>query len=71
MLNHEITRARDGATGRVYLVQLGMEGAGSVRRHGGYEDVNVRTPVGWRIQSRTHVRDKAWHHPRLQTDDLN
>lgn len=71
MLNHEITPTANGATGRVYLVQLGMEGPGSVARHGGYEDVYVRTGDGWRIQSRTHVRDKAWHHPLLQTPDLN
>jgi hypothetical protein len=71
MLNHEITAAPEGATGRVYLVQLGMRGPGSVDRHGGYEDVYVRTPDGWRIKSRTHVRNKAWHAPALQTPDLN
>ena len=71
MLNHEITATPDGAKGRVYLVQLGMRGPGSVDRHGGYEDVYVRTPEGWRIKSRTHVRDKAWHAPTLQTPDLN
>jgi len=71
MLNHEITPTAEGAAGRVYLVQLGMEGPGSVARHGGYEDVYVRTDAGWRIRSRTHVRNKAWHHPLLQTPDLN
>jgi hypothetical protein len=71
MLNHEITPSADGATGRIYLVQLGMEGPGSVARHGGYEDVYVRTPEGWRIKSRTHVRDKAWHSEKLRTPDLN
>jgi hypothetical protein len=71
MLNHEITPTADGATGRIYLVQLGMDGPGSVARHGGYEDVYVRTDQGWRIASRMHVRDKAWHHPLLQTPDLN
>jgi hypothetical protein len=70
MLNHEITPTADGATGRVYLVQLGMDGPGSVARHGGYEDVYVKTADGWRIQTRTHVRNKAWHHPLLQTSDL-
>ena len=70
MANHEITPTPEGAKGRVYLVQLGMEGPGSVARHGGYEDVYVKTADGWRIQSRTHVRDKAWHHPLLQTPDL-
>jgi hypothetical protein len=71
MLNQEITASADGATGRVYLVQLGMQGPGSVARHGGYEDVSVRTPEGWRIKSRTHVRDKAWHSEKLRTPDLN
>jgi len=71
MLNHEITLTADGATGRVYLVQLGMEGPGSVARHGGYEDVYVRTQEGWRIKSRTHVRNKAWHSEKLKTPDLS
>jgi hypothetical protein len=71
MLNQAITASPEGATGRVYLVQLGMTGPGSVTRHGGYEDVYVRTPEGWRIKSRTHVRNKAWHAPALQTPDLN
>jgi hypothetical protein len=70
MLNHEIMPSADGATGRVYLVQLGMDGPGSVARHGGYEDVYVKSTAGWRIKSRTHVRDKAWHYPSLQTPDL-
>jgi len=71
MLNHEITPTAEGAKGRVYLVQLGMTGPGSVARHGGYEDLYVRTPQGWRIQSRTHVRNKAWHSELLRTPDLN
>ena len=71
MLNHEITPTAEGATGRIYLVQLGMQGPGSVARHGGYEDVYVKTGDGWRIESRTHVRNKAWHNPLLQTLDLH
>lgn len=71
MLNHEITPTPQGAKGRIYLVQMGMKGPGTIERHGGYEDVYVRTPSGWRIQSRTHVRDKAWHNTLLQTPDLN
>lgn len=53
------------------LIQLGMKGPGSIERHGGYEDVYVKTKEGWRIQSRTHVRNKAWHNPLLQAADLN
>ena len=71
MLNHEITATPDGAKGRIYLVQLGMKGPGTIERHGGYEDVYVKTNEGWRIKSRTHVRNKAWHAPGLQTPDLN
>ena len=71
MLNHEITATPDGATGRIYLVQLGMKGPGTIERHGGYEDVYVKTADGWRIKSRTHVRNKAWHAQALQTPDLN
>jgi hypothetical protein len=31
----------------------------------------VRTADGWRIKSRTHVRNKAWHSEQLRTPDLN
>ena len=71
MLNHQITPTATGAAGRVYLIQMGMTGPGTIARHGGYEDVYVKTAAGWRIKSRTHVRDKAWHAPTLQTPDLN
>jgi hypothetical protein len=50
---------------------MGIKGPGSIEPHGGYEDVYVKTPAGWRIQTRTRVRDKAWHNPLLQTPDLN
>ena len=71
MLNHEITASPEGAKGRIYLVQLGMKGPGSTERHGGYEDIYVKTAEGWRIKSRTHVRNKAWHAEALRTPDLN
>ena len=71
MTNLVVTPSPDGATGRIYLIQLGMKGPGSIERHGGYEDVYVKTKAGWRIKSRTHVRNKAWHNPLLQTADLN
>jgi len=71
MLNQEITPTAEGAKGRIYLVQLGMNGPGSVARHGGYEDTYVRTPEGWRIKQRMHVRNKAWHAEALRTPDLN
>ena len=71
MTNLVVTPTAEGATGRIYLLQMGMKGPGSIERHGGYEDVYVKTRNGWRIKSRTHVRDKAWHAPSLQTADLN
>jgi len=70
MVKLVITAAPDGATGRVYLLMLGMTGPGSLQRDGGYEDVYVKTATGWRIKSRTHVRLRAWHNPLLQTPDL-
>ena len=71
MVNHVITPTAEGATGRIYLIQLGVKGPGSVERHGGYEDVYLKTGAGWRIKSRMHVRNKAWHNPLLQSPDLN
>ena len=71
MTNLVVTPSPEGATGRIYLIQLGMKGPGSIERHGGYEDVYVKTKDGWRIKSRTHVRNKAWHAQALQTADLN
>jgi hypothetical protein len=71
MSNLVVTPTPEGAAGRLYLLQMGMKGPGSIERHGGYEDVYVKTPNGWRIKSRTHVRNKAWHAPALQTADLN
>lgn len=71
MSNLVVTPTAQGATGRLYLVQMDIKGPGTIERHGGYEDVYVRTPNGWRIKSRTHVRNKAWHAASLQTADLN
>ena len=71
MTNLVVTPSADGATGRLYLLQMDIKGPGTIERHGGYEDVYVRTKDGWRIKSRTHVRNKQWHAPALQTPDLN
>ena len=71
MSNLVVTPTATGATGRLYLLQMDIKGPGTIERHGGYEDVYVKTPGGWRIKSRTHVRNKAWHAPALQTADLN
>jgi hypothetical protein len=71
MINPVITASPEGATGRVYLVVIGEKGPNHVQRFGGYEDLYVRTPEGWRIRQRTHVRTKAWHNPLLRSPDLN
>jgi hypothetical protein len=71
MSNLVVTPTADGATGRLYLLQMDIKGPGTIERHGGYEDVYVKTKDGWRIKSRTHVRNKAWHAQALQTADLN
>lgn len=70
MVNHIITPTPEGASGRVYLIMLGMDGPGSVVRDGGYEDIYVKTAAGWKIRQRTHVRTRAWHNPVLRTPDL-
>ena len=71
MLNHVIQPTAEGATGRSYLVVIGEKGPNHVQRFGGYEDLYVKTPAGWRIRQRVHVRAKAWHNPLLQNADLN
>ena len=44
------------ATGKVYLVAIGLDGEpGKVEAQGRYEDVYVKTPLGWRFKSRVHV----------------
>ena len=71
ILNPVIKPTPDGATGRAYLVVIGEQGPDHPQRFGGYEDVYVRTDDGWRIKRRTHVRNKAWSHPLLQSENLN
>lgn len=71
MLNPVITPTPEGASGRIYIVVIGEQGPDHAQRFGGYEDEYVRTPEGWRISRRTHVRNKAWSHPLLQSVDLH
>jgi hypothetical protein len=71
MVNHVITPTSSGAAGRVYLVVIGEKGPDHAQRFGGYEDEYVKTSAGWRISKRTHVRNKAWSNPLLQSKDLN
>ena len=54
--NHVITPAPGGATGKSYLLAIGVGGdPTTIERQGGYEDVYVKTPAGWRFKSRVHV----------------
>jgi hypothetical protein len=71
MINLVVTPSVDGATGRVFLVAIGDGGPDHVKREGGYEDIYIKTEQGWRIKQRTHVRNKAWDNPLVQTPDLN
>jgi hypothetical protein len=55
-VNHVITAAPGGAVGKSYLLAIGVGGnPTTIERQGGYEDVYVKTPNGWRFQSRVHV----------------
>src|SRR5688500_17975012 len=54
--NHVITPSAEGATGKSYLLAIGVGGDPTkIERQGGYEDVYVKTPAGWRFKSRVHV----------------
>jgi hypothetical protein len=58
-VNLVITPSPEGATGVSYLVYPGVKGefgAADQNGHvGGYQDVYVKTPNGWRFKSRIHV----------------
>jgi hypothetical protein len=56
----------EGAKGRQYLVVIDIgEGGkpGSVLIGGHYEDVYVKTPVGWRFKSRTLFNARTGNQP--------
>jgi hypothetical protein len=56
LANHVIEPAPGGATGKVYLIAIGLDGEpGKVEAQGRYEDVYVKTTQGWRFKSRVHV----------------
>lgn len=58
-LNLVIEPSPDGAIGKSYLVYPGELGQWADPNHsghvGGYQDVYVKTPHGWRFKSRLHV----------------
>ncbi len=57
--NLVIEPSPEGATGKSYLVYPGEQGITADPTHtghvGGYQDVYVKTPNGWRIRYRVHV----------------
>jgi hypothetical protein len=54
--NHVIVPSPQGATGKSYLLAIGVGGdPTTIERQGGYEDVYVKTRNGWRFKSRVHV----------------
>jgi hypothetical protein len=56
MANHVVEPSAGGATGKVYLIAIGLDGEpGKVEAQGHYEDVYVKTPQGWRFKTRTHM----------------
>jgi SnoaL-like domain len=56
LVNHVITPSPEGASGKVYLVAIGLDGEPTkVEAQGHYEDVYVKTPQGWRFKSRLHL----------------
>jgi hypothetical protein len=58
-VNLVIEPSPEGAIGKSYLVYPGVEGLAGDPTHsghvGGYQDVYVKTPSGWRFKSRLHV----------------
>jgi hypothetical protein len=56
IINHVITPTAEGATGKSYLLAIGVGGEPTqTELQGGYEDVYVKTADGWRFRSRVHV----------------
>ena len=56
IVNHVITPAAEGASGKSYLLAIGVGGVPTqIELQGGYEDVYVKTAGGWRFRSRIHV----------------
>jgi len=55
-----VKKTTEGAVGKVYWVVFNVSsGTPTVRVSGFYDDVYVKTNTGWKIKSRTIVRDGA------------
>jgi hypothetical protein len=56
ILSPIVVPTKDGAAGTAVLLALGVgHAANTIERQGGYRDVYVKTPQGWRFKSRWHV----------------
>jgi hypothetical protein len=54
-VNHIINPTPEGASGQVNMLMIGLGGDKNRIEHDGhYEDTYVKTPQGWRFQSRIH-----------------
>jgi hypothetical protein len=54
-VNHIITPSPEGATGTVDMMMIGLGGdPNKIESDGYYEDVYVKTALGWRFKQRTH-----------------
>jgi len=54
-VNHIINPTPEGASGQVNMLMIGLGGDKNKIEHDGhYEDTYVKTPQGWRFQSRVH-----------------
>jgi hypothetical protein len=72
VMNLVIEPSPTGATGRAYMVamELGENGKpGTVEAGGHYEDFFVKTPAGWRFQTRTFIASKAASPPPSSSTD--
>jgi SnoaL-like protein len=56
--NHVIEPSPEGATGKVYVVEIDAGEKVLIEDGGHYEDVYTRTPQGWRFKSRSFVKTK-------------
>ncbi|MEP7310356.1 MAG: nuclear transport factor 2 family protein [Acidobacteriota bacterium] len=56
--NHVIEASPEGATGKVYVVEIDAGEKVLIEDGGHYEDVYVKTPQGWRFKSRTFIKTK-------------
>jgi SnoaL-like domain len=64
IVNHVIEPSPDGATGRVYVLEVDLPTDGKVGGEltstgGRYEDQYEKTPAGWRFRSRKFVPSKV------------